>query len=136
MPKIFFSTQIVFRLPIIIVSNFTHILWVKKLQKLNYPVQPTVVVCNITLMNACGCREDWVAAIQSVSDRLAESEDVDMKGTNSLSNNTSSESTMEELESKFSVQGTSSSKSTGKKKVVSRRGRTVTGFRAVLRIGC
>lgn len=60
-------------------------------------------------------REDWVAAIRGVADRLAGSEDVEMKSA-------SGEpyvSVVEELESKFSVQGTSSSKTTGKKKVVS-----------------
>ncbi|XP_046663921.1 RAC serine/threonine-protein kinase [Homalodisca vitripennis] len=65
-------------------------------------------------------REDWVAAIQGVADRLADSEDVEMKGphgTVSSGTEASGIGTMEELESKFSLQGTSSSKSTGKKKV-------------------
>lgn len=54
-----------------------------------------------------------MSAIQGVADRLADSDDVEMKGGES-----SNTGTIEELESKFSLQGTSSSKSTGKKKVV------------------
>lgn len=62
-----------------------------------------------------------MAAIQGVADRLADSEDVEMKpphSTVSSGGEASGMGTMEELESKFSLQGTSSSKSTGKKKVV------------------
>jgi len=62
-------------------------------------------------------REDWMAAIQGVADRLADSEDVEMRGPSSSSGETSGVGTMEELERKFSVQGTSSTKSTGRKKV-------------------
>ncbi|XP_057334417.1 RAC serine/threonine-protein kinase isoform X2 [Microplitis mediator] len=100
-------------------------------------------------------REDWVAAIRYVADRLANeeqiqqqsqsdqqlqqqqqmqqmqisssSEDVDMENASSSSNNGRTDSTsslgidslpsIDELSAKFSVQGTSSSKSTGKKKV-------------------
>ncbi|XP_044588157.1 RAC-gamma serine/threonine-protein kinase-like isoform X1 [Cotesia glomerata] len=96
-------------------------------------------------------REDWVAAIRYVADRLANeeqiqqhsqseqqlqqlqqmqisssSEDVDMESASS-SNNGRSESTnstgndslpsIDELSAKFSVQGTSSSRNSGKKKV-------------------
>lgn len=62
-------------------------------------------------------REDWVAAIKGVADRLAGSEDVEMKSASGPGE--PYVSVVEELESKFSVQGTSSSKTTGKKKVVS-----------------
>ncbi|XP_054261503.1 RAC serine/threonine-protein kinase-like [Macrosteles quadrilineatus] len=67
-------------------------------------------------------REDWMAAIQGVADRLADSEDVEMRGGTLSQHSVSSGETggagaLEELESKFSLQGTSSSKSTGKKKV-------------------
>lgn len=65
-------------------------------------------------------REDWVTAIQGVADRLAESEDVEMRGPISTVSSVDSGGigTMDELGSAFSLQGTSSSKSTGKKKVV------------------
>lgn len=63
-------------------------------------------------------REDWVAAIRGVADRLAGSEDVEMKPSGSVGpSGEQYVSNVEELESKFSVQGTSSSKTTGKKKV-------------------
>ncbi|KAG7207718.1 hypothetical protein KM043_009334 [Ampulex compressa] len=85
-------------------------------------------------------REDWVAAIRYVADRLASekqqpqsqmqhsssSEDVDMESTGGRSDSCGSLSvvstdldggSIDELSAKFSVQGTSSSKSTGKKKV-------------------
>lgn len=54
-------------------------------------------------------REDWVAAIKMVSENLApESEDVDMTSVNPA---------VEDLCEKFSRQGTSNSKSSGKRKV-------------------
>lgn len=61
-----------------------------------------------------------MTAIQGVADRLADSEDVEMRGPHSTVSSVDSGviGTMDELESKFSLQGTSSSKSTGKKKVV------------------
>lgn len=89
-------------------------------------------------------REDWVAAIRYVADKLAteeqqqnpqmqvtsSSDDVDMDTTTSATTRSSSSSSIgmvtsditgdgsiDELSAKFSVQGTSSSKSTGKKKV-------------------
>ncbi|XP_003423929.1 RAC-alpha serine/threonine-protein kinase [Nasonia vitripennis] len=86
-------------------------------------------------------REDWVTAIRYVADRLANeetsqqhlhsqmqqsssSEDVDMESTGGgRSDSISSlglgtgDGNIDELSAKFSVQGTSSSKSTGKKKV-------------------
>ncbi|KAL1131989.1 hypothetical protein AAG570_011599 [Ranatra chinensis] len=65
-------------------------------------------------------REEWVAAIRGVADKLAESEDVEMKAEipnvppeNSTDNSVPN---IEELFVKFSVQGTSNSKSSGKKK--------------------
>ena len=66
-------------------------------------------------------REEWVSAIQRVSDRLSETDDVEMR-IESPGDNESGEgfvSTVEELSAKFSEQGTSNSKSSGKKKVVS-----------------
>ncbi|XP_073981157.1 AKT serine/threonine protein kinase [Rhodnius prolixus] len=69
-------------------------------------------------------REEWVAAIQGVSDRLSESEDVEMKGDSQTPSSASEArespsfvSPAEELSIKFSDQGTSNSKSSGKKKV-------------------
>ncbi|CAH1389278.1 unnamed protein product [Nezara viridula] len=65
-------------------------------------------------------REEWVAAIQRVSDRLSESDDVEMRVENPGANEGGGEgfvSTVEELSVKFSEQGTSNSKSSGKKKV-------------------
>ncbi|KAJ8687862.1 hypothetical protein QAD02_023657 [Eretmocerus hayati] len=87
-------------------------------------------------------REDWVTAIRYVADRLANeelnqqqpqsqmqqsssSEDVDMESTgggrsdscSSLGVISNDGGSFDELSAKFSVQGTSSSKSTGKKKV-------------------
>ncbi|CAA9999250.1 unnamed protein product [Nesidiocoris tenuis] len=70
-------------------------------------------------------REEWVAAIQRVADRISDSEDVEMRsdvpGPNNLSSADNrpdaSVSTVEELSAKFSVQGTSNSRSSGKKKV-------------------
>lgn len=53
-----------------------------------------------------------MAAIKLVAERLAESEDVDMAERGDASS-------MDELSVKFAVQGTSSSKTSGKKKVVS-----------------
>lgn len=66
-------------------------------------------------------REEWVAAIKLVADRLAaESEDdVDMLSHSDSCDSRFDVSSMDELGAKFSVQGTSSSKSSGKKKVVS-----------------
>ncbi|XP_024870390.1 RAC serine/threonine-protein kinase-like [Temnothorax curvispinosus] len=89
-------------------------------------------------------REDWVAAIRYVADRLANeeqqqeqpqmqqsssSEDVDMESSVGARSDSCSSlgvvstdidgGSIDELSAKFSVQGTSSSKSTGKKKVVS-----------------
>ncbi|XP_018326395.1 RAC serine/threonine-protein kinase isoform X1 [Agrilus planipennis] len=61
-------------------------------------------------------REEWMAAIKMVSDRLSsECEDVDMTSLNPLEMEGSS--TVEDLCEKFSRQGTSSSKSSGKRKV-------------------
>nr|XP_014284942.1 RAC serine/threonine-protein kinase isoform X2 [Halyomorpha halys] len=63
-------------------------------------------------------REEWVAAIQRVSDRLSESDDVEMRIENPGANEGEGfVSTVEELSVKFSEQGTSNSKSSGKKKV-------------------
>ncbi|XP_018050697.1 PREDICTED: RAC serine/threonine-protein kinase [Atta colombica] len=88
-------------------------------------------------------REDWVAAIRYVADRLANeenqqqeqpqmqqsssSEDVDMESSVGARSDSCSSlgvvssdidgGSIDELSAKFSVQGTSSSKSTGKKKV-------------------
>ncbi|GLH15517.1 RAC serine/threonine-protein kinase [Gryllus bimaculatus] len=71
-------------------------------------------------------REEWVAAIRGVADRLAEQGDVDMQpagggsGSGSASSSRGggdSEDALIELGAKFSVQGTSASKSSGKKKV-------------------
>lgn len=57
-------------------------------------------------------REEWVAAIKGVSERLSsECEDVEMNLPNTEVSN------MEDLCEKFSLQGTSISKSTGKRKV-------------------
>ncbi|XP_069681638.1 RAC serine/threonine-protein kinase isoform X2 [Periplaneta americana] len=64
-------------------------------------------------------REDWVAAIRYVADRLAESEDVDMASADRTGQCSDGYdvTTIDELSAKFSVQGTSSSKTSGKKKV-------------------
>ncbi|XP_071055896.1 RAC serine/threonine-protein kinase-like [Onthophagus taurus] len=60
------------------------------------------------------CREEWVAAIKSVSERLSNSnqscDDIDMVST-------LDEVPENDLSEKFSVQGTSISKSTGRRKV-------------------
>lgn len=66
-------------------------------------------------------REDWVAAIRMVAARLAGIEDVDIEmRSNSASGNGGLDvATIDELSAKFSVQGTSHTKSSGKKKVVS-----------------
>jgi hypothetical protein len=65
-------------------------------------------------------REDWVAAIRYVADRLAESEDVDMASADRTGQcgDGYDVTNIDDLSAKFSVQGTSSSKSSGKKKVV------------------
>lgn len=67
-------------------------------------------------------REEWMAAIQSVADRLAECEDVEMKGASMSQSSSCSENNylanVDEFSAKFSLQGTSSSKSSGKRKVV------------------
>ena len=58
------------------------------------------------------CREEWVAAIKMVSENLTETcQDIDM-GTGNQE-----EYTTKDLSEKFSLQGTSISKSTGKTKV-------------------
>lgn len=62
-----------------------------------------------------------MTAIKGVSERLSEVDEVEMEG---VSHSTSMSSTMsgpssDDFSAKFSVQGTSSSKSTGKRKVVS-----------------
>ncbi|EEB14423.1 RAC protein kinase DRAC-PK85, putative [Pediculus humanus corporis] len=64
-------------------------------------------------------REDWVAAIRLVAARLAGIEDVDVEmRSNSASGNGSIDvGTIDDLSAKFSVQGTSHTKSSGKKKV-------------------
>lgn len=93
------------------------------------------MLCSLSVLNLCTVhdfhtflsgfvfREEWVAAIQRVSDSLAESEDVEMKvdSTGAVEANERGGlfSTVEELSAKFSEQGTSNSKSSGKKKVVS-----------------
>lgn len=57
-----------------------------------------------------------MTAIKGVSERLSDVDEVDMEG---VSHSTSMSSTMsDDFSAKFSVQGTSSSKSTGKRKVV------------------
>lgn len=57
-------------------------------------------------------REEWVAAIKYVADRLASAcEDVEMSSGSTHSD------ISDDLSAKFTVQGTSTSKSTGKKKV-------------------
>lgn len=67
-------------------------------------------------------REDWVVAIQSVASKLAESEDVEMKVSSLSQSSSCSDSNylanVDEFSAKFSLQGTSSSKTTGKRKVV------------------
>lgn len=64
-------------------------------------------------------REEWVAAIKFVSERLAvtgaQCEDIEMS-SGSMSSGADS-ANLDDLSAKFSVQGTCSSKSTGKKKV-------------------
>jgi len=65
-------------------------------------------------------REEWMTAIKGVSERLSDVDEVEMEG---VSHSTSMSSTMsgptsDDFSAKFSVQGTSSSKSTGKRKVV------------------
>lgn len=69
------------------------------------------------------CREEWMVAIQSVADRIAEYEDVEMKGASMSQSSSCSENNylanVDEFSAKFSLQGTSSSKSSGKRKVVS-----------------
>ncbi|XP_034233469.1 RAC serine/threonine-protein kinase [Thrips palmi] len=65
-------------------------------------------------------REEWVAAIKGVSDNLADSQDVEMMERASSINSGDSSidgSAIDELSAKFSVQGTSSSNRSGKKKV-------------------
>lgn len=68
-------------------------------------------------------REEWMAAIQSVANALAGCEDVEMKSSMSQSSTCSDSSyftnmsNLDEFEAKFSLQGTSSSKTSGKKKV-------------------
>lgn len=62
-----------------------------------------------------------MAAIQSVADRLAECEDVEMKGASMSQSSSCSDNylaNVDEFSAKFSLQGTSSSKSSGKRKVV------------------
>lgn len=63
-----------------------------------------------------------MAAIQSVANKLADSEDVEMNGAGVSQSSSCSESSylanVDELSAKFSVQGTSSSKTSGKRKVV------------------
>ena len=59
-------------------------------------------------------REDWVAAIKAVADRLGGTEEMD---TDRASVDGGA---LDELSAKFSVQGMSSSKTSGKKKVVSK----------------
>ncbi|PSN51068.1 hypothetical protein C0J52_01511 [Blattella germanica] len=59
--------------------------------------------------------EDWVAAIRYVADKLAETEDVDMASSDRVLTRGDG---IDELSLKFSVQGTSSSKTSGKKKVL------------------
>jgi RAC serine/threonine-protein kinase len=61
-----------------------------------------------------------MTAIKGVSERLSDVDEVEMEG---VSHSTSMSSTMsgpssDDFSAKFSVQGTSSSKSTGKRKVV------------------
>nr|CAD7571927.1 unnamed protein product [Timema californicum] len=69
-------------------------------------------------------REDWVAAIRYVADRLVDSDDVDMASPDcSISCGDGYDvTTIDELSAKFSVQGTSSSKTSGKKKVLMDQG--------------
>ncbi|XP_065202032.1 RAC serine/threonine-protein kinase [Planococcus citri] len=65
-------------------------------------------------------REEWMAAIRSVADRLSECEDVEMKGASMSQSSSSSDnfySNVDEFGAKFSLQGTSSSKTSGKRKV-------------------
>ncbi|XP_067011381.1 RAC serine/threonine-protein kinase isoform X2 [Anabrus simplex] len=64
-------------------------------------------------------REDWVAAIQYVADRLAESEDVDMSSADRPRSfgGDYDVKTIDDLGKKFMVQGMSNSKTSGKKKV-------------------
>lgn len=60
-----------------------------------------------------------MTAIKGVSERLADEDidEVDMEDTTSMSSTMSGPSS-DDFSAKFSVQGTSSSKSTGKRKVV------------------
>lgn len=66
-------------------------------------------------------REDWVAAIRLVADRLAgiEDADIEMRSHSGSGDSSLDVATIDELSAKFSVQGTSHTKSSGKKKVVS-----------------
>nr|CAD7429831.1 unnamed protein product [Timema monikensis] len=72
------------------------------------------------VMDVVEAKEDWVAAIRYVADRLVDSDDVDMASPDcSISCGDGYDvTTIDELSAKFSVQGTSSSKTSGKKKVV------------------
>ena len=71
-------------------------------------------------------REEWVVAIQSVANKLADCEDVEMKGSSMSTSSSCSESNyldnVSEFSAKFSLQGTSSNKTTGKRKVVRKYG--------------
>lgn len=77
----------------------------------------------MTILHICVAyifREEWMTAIKGVSERLSDVDEVEMEG---VSHSTSISSTMsgptsDDFSAKFSVQGTSSSKSTGKRKVV------------------
>lgn len=62
-------------------------------------------------------REEWVAAIKYVADRLAAISDDSCQDVEMSSGMSFSEMTDNDLSAKFTVQGTSTSKSTGKKKV-------------------
>lgn len=79
-------------------------------------------ISNFLILCFClSCREEWVAAIKGVSDNLADSQDVEMMERASSINSGDSSidgSAIDELSAKFSVQGTSSSNRSGKKKVV------------------
>lgn len=70
-------------------------------------------------------REEWVVAIQSVANKLAECEDVEMKGasvsTSSTCSDNNYQANVDDFSAKFSLQGTSSSKTSGKRKVVRKR---------------
>lgn len=78
----------------------------------------SVQQCNWIIF--CFYREEWVVAIQNIASKLAaESEDIEMNMSASSSCSESNYlASVDEFSEKFSKQGTSSSKTSGKRKVV------------------